>query len=89
MSIQDLLELELEGLINTIRNYTSNEYIISYASKLIEYKNNRNDELVITLSKKLYVWYSSEIELIRKSDFTSNKESHEHSIEILEQILSI
>ncbi len=87
MSIDEILEFELQGLINTINEYTRENYIRNYTKILnsLNYPQDK-DRYVKTISR-LLDWYEYNIKEIRKNELLYNKHEHEKTIKILKQLL--
>jgi hypothetical protein len=77
--------IELEGLTQTIIQYTNNNYIRSYATKLEEVDINSQNDMFRLLVIKLADWYEEEIKLIMNNEFVGNKDAHMKSYELLKQ----
>lgn len=86
MNIEDILLLEIEGVTNTIIDYTRDNFVLSYAKRLgnLSYPDDRL--LINKVTSKLLEWYKDEIKEIRLNQFVGNINEHYKSIEILEEI---
>ena len=86
MSIENIVQVEFPALSKTIRDYTTDYFISSYAEQiaLIQYPNEK-DKLIILIDK-LLEWYSNEIKVIQKGEYIHSKESHKKSYELLLEV---
>jgi len=83
MTIEEIITMEFEGLSQTIMQYSNDNFIKSYAKKLLSIEFPKDRNLLIRLVDYLTTWYSSKIEEIKSSDFVVAKASHYKSYEIL------
>ena len=86
MSIEELLYLEIEGLTKTIKEYTRDNFIISYSSKLNNLDFPEDKTKINLISKKLLNWYKDNIEDIKSNQYLPNVNAHIKSINILEEL---
>lgn len=89
MKIEELIYLELEGLTKTIREYTRDNFIISYSTKLCELTFPKDKKKMNILSSKLLDWYKVNIDDIKCNQYLPNIDSHLKSIKILEQLYEL
>ncbi len=85
MRIDKEIQIEVEGLSKTITQYTSDNFIKSYAMKIQMVDLETDKELFIILVAKLLEWYSEEIVVISKNEYVANKGSHYKSYELLKE----
>lgn len=64
MSTEQMIRIELEGLCETIIQYSNDNYIISYAKQLRNTSYQEDKEIFLILIERLYQWYEREIERI-------------------------
>lgn len=83
MNIEEIITIEFEGLSQTIMQYSNDNFIKSYAKKLLNIEFPKDEEILIKLVDNLFNWYTSKIEEIKSSDFVVSKESHIKSYKIL------
>ncbi|MBN2605273.1 MAG: hypothetical protein JXR62_05530 [Bacilli bacterium] len=81
--LKDIVLLELDGLSKTICEYTTDNYITSYAKQLSLIIYPKDKEKLIILVDKLFNWYAKEIKIIKKSEYIYNLEAHLKSYELL------
>lgn len=89
MKIEDILYLELEGLSKTIKEYTRDNYIISYSSKLCELHFPDDKSKINLISDKLLIWYKNNIDTIKTNQYLPNVDAHLKSIDILEELYKL
>jgi len=83
MTIEEIITIEFEGLSQTITQYTNDNFIKSYAKKLLSIEFPKDRNLLIKLVDNLFNWYTSKIEEIKSSDFVVAKEAHLKCYKIL------
>ena len=86
MEVKDLLCLEHEGLAETIFDYTTEKYIRSYVKKLGSLNYPKDRDLMIIVVNRLLEWYSTNLDEIKDSKYLVNKQDHEKSAHILEEL---
>ena len=86
MSIIDILDLEGEAISKTICEYTTNNFIRSYATKLSKIKYPEEKEKLTYIIGELTNWYKKEIDNIKNDKYVHNRESHIKSYGLLEEI---
>lgn len=86
MNIEDIMLLEIEGITNTIKDYTRNNFVLSYANRLKGLSYPDDKSLINKVTTKLLEWYKDEIDEIKLNQFVGNINEHYKSIEILEEI---
>jgi len=89
MTIEEIVEIEFEGLSQTICHYTNDYFIKSYASKLLTIEYPKNKRILIILVEYLLEWYDEKLTDIKKSDYVVSKSSHTKSYEILTNLKSL
>lgn len=89
MNIDEIIEVELEGISKTICGYTSDTFIRSYAKKILEVDYYKNPELFMKLMNRLNDWYLVESKKILENPYTFNKEGHKRSIELIQFIVNL
>ena len=68
MSTEQMIRIEMEGLCETIIQYSNDNYIISYAKQLRNTSYQEDKEIFLILIERLYQWYEREIERIKESE---------------------
>ena len=86
IGIEEIVQFELKALSKTICEYSTDNYISSYAEQIagISFPEDRN-KLVILIDK-LLEWYVEEIKEIEKSEYVHSKESHIKSFKLLHKM---
>jgi len=84
--INNEIQYDIDGLVNTIISYTCNQYIISYAQQLQVAIGKDESALVKELSDRILKWYKQEIITINNNRFIYDKDAHVKSIIILEEL---
>lgn len=86
MNIEEIITIEFEGLSQTIMQYSNDNFIKSYAKKLLNIEFPKDKEILIKLVDNLFNWYTSKIEEIKSSDYVISKETHLKSYSILKNL---
>ncbi len=86
MGIDEILLLQVEGLTNTIKDYTRDNYIISYSNRLSKLSYPEDKKLINRITLELLDWYSTSIKDIEENQFIGNVDIHHKSIKILKEI---
>ncbi len=89
MGLNELFKLEKEGIGTTIHNYTTDNFVKSYSKQLMELRYPEDKELLKVIIHRLLEWYDKNIEFIRESNYIYNKEGHEKSYILLQEISSL
>lgn len=83
MNLPSLFYLEVEGISETIRSYTVENYIKSYSKQLEDLDIIKDRERIEVIVSRLIKWYEDNIDLINRSKFVSNKKEHQKSYRLL------
>ena len=83
MKIEEIMNVELEGITKTIHEYTTDNYIRSYSKQLEKILYPVEKEKLRLIVKRLCDWYKDNIDVILKREFILNKESHKKSYNLL------
>lgn len=86
MNIETILRIELEGLCRTIRDYTSDNYIISYTNIMQNIEFPDEKETLSIIVDKLIDWYTENYSIILESKYINNKNEHSKSFELLKSM---
>ena len=86
MNIENIVNVEFPALSRTIRDYTTDNYISSYAEQIASIQYPTEETKLLILIDKLIEWYSSEIKVIQKGEYIHSKESHKKSYELLLEV---
>lgn len=89
MSIETLLTLEVDGLCNTISDYTRDHYILNYTN-ILRSSTYPKDKIILGLViDKLLDWYKETYPAIQESNYITNKKQHTKSYELLKELKSL
>jgi hypothetical protein len=86
MNIEEIIRIELEGISQTIIQYTNDNFIKSYAKQLLGVEFPKDKQLLEKLVNYLVDWYSNNIDVIVSSDYVVSKDAHFKSFEILKNL---
>lgn len=81
--INEIVNIELDGISRTIIEYSTDQFIISYAEKLCKTEFRNNPVFLKSLADRIRTWYDSNIDDIKKSQYVQHKELHQKSYEII------
>jgi hypothetical protein len=87
MELKDIFILEIEGLSKTICDYTTDNYITSYAKRLEKLNYPEDKDHICLIIKRLNEWYDQNMHEIRNNQYIHNLAAHEKSKELLETII--
>ncbi len=86
MNIEEIIQLELDGITKTICDYTSENFILSYTEKIIKMDYPKDKKNIGLLVSKLIEWYSTNILDIQNNNYIVNKNEHEKSYKLLKDL---
>ncbi|QLY40153.1 hypothetical protein HF295_04465 [Hujiaoplasma nucleasis] len=86
MNIEEIIRIELEGISQTIIQYTNDNFIKSYAKQILSIEYPSDKQLLEKLVSYLVDWYSKKIDVIESSDYVVSKDAHYKSYEILKEL---
>jgi len=86
MSVEEIVRFELKALSKTVKEYTTDNYIASYAEQLATINYPEEKDNLILLIDRLLEWYELEMKEIQKSDYVRSKESHKKSYKLLKEL---
>ena len=89
VTINALLNLEIEGVLKTINNYTKKCEINDYTISLRNCVYPRDKDEILALTYKLVDWYTSIYHEIQLNKYIYNKRDHYQSIEVLNTLLEL
>jgi len=86
MKLEEILQVEVKALSQTICEYSTDNFITSYAKQLNDLHYPEDRDKLKMLTERLLEWYTKEIETIRTSRYVHSKESHLRSYWLLQEI---
>lgn len=86
MGIEQIMMVEIQGLSKTIKEYSNDNYIISYADQLLTIKYPDDKMKFSLLVNRIYDWYKEEIAKIKSSEYVLAKASHIKSYQIITEL---
>ena len=87
MSIEEIFMLEIDGLTKTICDYTTDNYITSYAIMLGKSTYPSDKKKINLILQRLQVWYEDSIHEIRNNKYIHNLNAHEKSYSLIKILL--
>lgn len=83
MEINDILDIQVDALAKTVCDYSTNNYIRNYATKLKELHYPEDRRKLNVLIDYLIEWYEGELETIKTNEYIHSKEDHLTSYKLL------
>lgn len=79
------LEIEYEGMLGTIRQYSCDPYVLSYLDRLKQAIQDEQIEMIRILIDKLDQWYEENIFDIETNRWVINVDSHHKTQRLLKE----
>ena len=83
MNVALNFSVEKHAMSRTIRDYTTDNFISSYAEQLNACNYPDDKTIILILMDKLHEWYESGIDRIKKGEYIHSKESHYRTFELI------
>lgn len=84
--VKEIMQYEISGLSKTICEYSTDNYIISYAKQLVDCKYPDDMMSIKYLVRHILEWYEQEISIIEKNNYVYGVRNHEKSIMLLREL---
>lgn len=81
--LEEIVNIELEGISRTILEYSTDQFITSYAEKLCKDEFKNNPVFLKSLVDRIKKWYEKNYDEIQKSQYVQHKDLHRKSYEII------
>ena len=81
------LEIEYDGMLGTIKQYSCDPYVVSYLNKLKDAIQNQQMDMVKIMISKLDEWYEENIEEIEGNRWVINIASHHKTQRLLKEFI--
>ena len=88
MNIEEIMFAEVNGICDTIDNYSREHFVRNYTKIFRALSYPEDQKKIVMVVYRLFSWYADEIKEIRKSEYIYNKHEHEKSRDILKQLLN-
>lgn len=79
------LEIEYEGMLGTIRQYSCDPYVLSYLDRLKQAIQDEQIDMIRILIDKLDQWYEENIFDIETNRWVINVDSHHKTQRLLKE----
>jgi GTP:adenosylcobinamide-phosphate guanylyltransferase len=79
------LEIEYEGMLGTIKQYSCDPYVISYLNQLKQAIQSESFDMIRILIVKLNQWYEENIFDIETNRWVVNVDSHRKTQKLLQE----
>lgn len=86
LRINEIVNIELDGISRVIREYSTDQFITSYAEKLCKNEFRNNSMYLKSLVERIRAWYEKNIDSIQKSQYTQHKDLHKKSFDIIVEL---
>ena len=86
LTMQEIMDIELVGVVNTINDYTREHFIKNYTDVLLKCELPKDKELMISVVYRLIDWYTETLNDIKNNEYLFNKGEHYKSIEVLNEL---
>lgn len=88
MEVKMLYEIEKNGIIATIQEYSTENFINSYCNKLKELDYPKDKEMIKTLITKLFTWYDEgSIDEALQCDYEPSRRKHIYTYRVLRTLV--
>ena len=81
------LEIEYDGMLGTIIQYSCDPYVVSYLDKLKEAILNEEIEMIKIMISKLNEWYEENIVDIETNRWVVNVDSHHKTQRLIKKFM--
>ncbi len=85
-SIQEL-EVEFEGMLGTIKQYSCDPYVVSYLERLKDAIQNKEINMIRIMIAKLNEWYEDNITDIESNRWVINLNSHHKTQRLIKEFM--
>lgn len=89
MRIEEILNIELDGITKTICDYTHENFITSYTEKLKSLIYPKDKRWVQLIVAELIKWYEANMNEIMDNNYIVNKKEHQKSYILLKEMSNI
>ena len=79
------LEIEYDGMLGTIKQYSCDPYVVSYLDKLKQAIQDENEFMIRVMIEKLNEWYDENIFDIETNRWVINLSSHYKTQKLLKE----
>ena len=87
MNVIQELEMEYDGMLGTIQQYSCDPYVISYLNKLKSAIQAENFTMIGIMINKLDEWYEENINAIEENRWVINVDSHHKTHRLLKEFM--
>ncbi len=89
LKIEEIMEIELQGVVNTINDYTREHFVRNYTKILLDCKYPKDKDKILSLVYRLIDWYTEKYEEISTNKHIYNRHEHIKAIGVLNRLLEI
>lgn len=84
--IEEIMELEKEGISKTIIQYTRDNFVKSYAEQFVKCEYPKDKKLIKLLADRLVIWYRATYSEIKNGQYVLDKERHQYTYRLVREI---
>jgi hypothetical protein len=85
-AIQEL-EIEYDGMLGTIKQYSCDPYVLSYLNKLKQAIQSERIDMIKIMIEKLSEWYEENINAIEENRWVINVDSHHKTQRLIKEFI--
>lgn len=86
MESLEIIKIKIKGIIDCIKNYTSEPSINNILKECENALKSNNIEVLLFSCEEMSTWYDENITLIKMNDFVYNKDSHIKNVNLIKEI---
>lgn len=87
MTVIQELQIEYDGMLGTIKQYSCEPYVVSYLNKLKQAIQNEEVDMIKVLISKLDEWYEEHITAIEENRWVINIDSHHKTQRLIKEFM--
>jgi len=87
MTVIQELEIEYEGMLGTIKQYSCDPYVISYLNRLKSAIQAEDFRMIKIMINKLDEWYEENMNAIEENRWVINIDSHHKTQKLIKEFM--
>lgn len=89
MTIDEIITFDLPAISKTIREYTTDNFIQSYAAQLLDVRYPQEQQRLYILVSRLLAWYDGVFDHIKNDPYVHSKDAHLKSHDLLNKLFKL
>lgn len=89
MTLQEIVRIEIPGMVETINEYTMEHYIRNYTTLLSSFHQSDDTENMLYVIERLIEWYEDNLNDIEHNKYIYNKHEHRKSYALLMELQTL